>query len=168
MTSLVSALIVVGNIFVKVFECSPAVERVPEIVELLHLLFRGFVVAQFWHRLFIREASFGLEDLGPQFVVVACLAGLLAWGLNLSSFVDGVELAALDGVEKNFGSFLDALEERIVLIASRGSLFVGMMTEDLLAVGALDLFLGRSVSVLRQTKNSVVILLLLNTESVCC
>lgn len=71
-------------------------------------------------------------------------------------------MTALDGVEEDFCSFLDALEERVVLITSRGSFLVGMMTEDLLAVGALDLFLSGSVSVLGQTENGVVILLLSN------
>lgn len=42
-TLLVTALAVIGNILVKVFECTPAVEVVPEVVESINLL-KGAVV----------------------------------------------------------------------------------------------------------------------------
>lgn len=55
--------------------------------------------------------------------------------------------------------FLDTLEKVVVLIAvSQGGLLVGVMAEDLLAVGALDLLGGSTPAVLGQTKNGVVIL----------
>lgn len=58
-------------------------------------------------------------------------------------------MAALDWVEQNLGCLLDALEERIVLVAAGCSLLVRMMAEDLLAVGAFDLLLGGPESKLR-------------------
>jgi hypothetical protein len=102
------------------------------------------------------EASLGLEDLAPQLVEVAL--GLLGWGLDVSLLIDGVVLAALDGVEKDLGGLLDALEELIVLGAASGSLLIGVVLEDLLAVGLLDLVLGSLVAVLGETENLVVIL----------
>jgi hypothetical protein len=54
---------------------------------------------------------------------------------------------------------LDTLEEVVVLVAvSQGSLLVGVVAEDLLAVGALDLLGGSTPAVLGQTEDSVVIL----------
>lgn len=48
----------------------------------------------------------------------------------------------------------------VILSAASGSLLVWVMAEDLLAVGALDLFLGGLVTVLLQTENSIVVLTL--------
>lgn len=73
-------------------------------------------------------------------------------------FVNGIILAALNRVKEDFGGLLNALEEGIVFSATSCCLLVWMMTEDLLAVGALDLFFGSLVSVLRETKDCVVIL----------
>jgi hypothetical protein len=72
--------------------------------------------------------------------------------------VNRVKLAALDGIEEDIRGLLDALEEGIVLGPSGCGLLVWVMLEDLLAVGALDLVLCRSKSVLGQSKDSVVIL----------
>ena len=55
-------------------------------------------------------------------------------------------MAPANGVGENLGSLLDALEELIVLSAASGSLLVGVMLEDLLAVGALDLVLCGTVT----------------------
>ena len=67
-------------------------------------------------------------------------------------------MAPANGVGENLGSLLDALEELIVLSAASGSLLVGVMLEDLLAVGALDLVLCGTVSQTGYAENSVVIL----------
>jgi hypothetical protein len=48
-------------------------------------------------------------------------------------------LAAFDGVEEDFGGFLDAFEKGVVLGRASGRFLIRMMTEDLLAVGPLDL-----------------------------
>jgi hypothetical protein len=85
---------------------------------------------------------------------------LLGRGLDVSALVDGIELAALGGVEEDLGSLLDALEEAVILGGASGSLLIWVMAKNLLAVGALDLVLRRLVAVLGKTKNSVVILLL--------
>jgi len=53
--------------------------------------------------------------------------------------VDGVELPAFDGIEKDFCCFLYAFEERIVFGRAGRGTFVGVVTEDFLAVGGLDL-----------------------------
>jgi len=61
------------------------------------------------------------------------------WRFYVRAFVDGVVLPAFDWVEKDFGCFLYAFEESVVLRrASRGA-FIGVMAEDFLAVGGLDL-----------------------------
>lgn len=83
---------------------------------------------------------------------------LLGWWLDLSALIDRVELPSPDGVRQDFGSFLDALEKLIALVATGGGLLIGMMLENLLAVGALDLVLGGTVSQTGYAENSVVIL----------
>ena len=62
-------------------------------------------------------------------------------------FIDGVKLATLDGIKKNFGSFLNALKEAIIFGASGGGFLVRVMTENLLAVCTLNLFFGSFVAV---------------------
>ena len=86
---------------------------------------------------------------------------LRVWRFNICSGIDRVKLASTDRVKQNFGGFLNALEEAVVLITSTcSSLLVRMMFEDLLAVGLLDLFGGSSPSVFAKTEHSVVILAL--------
>lgn len=63
-------------------------------------------------------------------------------------FVDGVKLTALDGIEKDLGSLLDALKEAIIFSASRCGLLIRVMAENLLAVGTLNLFFGGFIAVL--------------------
>lgn len=104
------------------------------------------------------ETSLGLEDLAPLLVEVALLQLLLGGRLDVGLLVDGIELAASDGVEQDVGGLLDALEELVVLGAALGGLLVGVVLEDLLAVGLLDLVLGGLVTVLGQAEYLVVIL----------
>lgn len=73
-------------------------------------------------------------------------------------FVNGVELAALDGIEEDLGSLLNTLEEAIVFSAAGSCLLVRVMAEDLLAMCALDLLLGCLVAIFGDTKDSIVIL----------
>lgn len=159
---LVAVLVVVGHVLVQVLERPPAVEVVPEVVELLDLLLGGVGVAELRHGLDLGEAALGLEDLAPGLVVVdlGALQLLLGRGLDVGGLVDGVELAALDGVEQDLGGLLDALEEVVVVAGAAGGLLVGVVLEDLLAVGALDLVLGGLVTVLGDTQDGIVILLL--------
>lgn len=62
--------------------------------------------------------------------------------------VDGIVLATLDRIKENLGSFLDALEEAVVLGTTSRCLFIGMMAKNLLSVGTLNLLLCRLESVL--------------------
>lgn len=162
MALLVAVLVVVGHVLVEVLERPPAVEVVPEVVELLDLLLGGVGIAELRHGLDLGEAALGLEDLAPGLVVVdlGALQLLLGRGLDICGLVDRVELAALDGVEQDLGGLLDALEEVVVVAGAAGGLLVGVVLEDLLAVGALDLVLGGLVTVLGDTQDGVVILLL--------
>jgi hypothetical protein len=57
-------------------------------------------------------------------------------------------LTALDGIEKDLGSLLDALKEAIIFSASRCGLLIRVMAENLLAVGTLNLFFGGFIAVL--------------------
>jgi len=56
-------------------------------------------------------------------------------------------LAALDGIEEDLSSSLDALEERVVFILARSGLLIGMVTEDLLTMSLLNLVLSSTVAV---------------------
>lgn len=159
---LVAVLVVVRHVLVQVLERPPAVEVVPEIVEFLNLLLGGIGVTELRHWLDLGESALGLEDLAPGLVVVdlGALKLLLGWGLNLGALIDRVVLATLDGVEQNLGGLLDALEEVVVVAAAGCCLLVGVVLEDLLAVGALDLLLCGLVAVLGETQDGVVVLLL--------
>lgn len=84
----------------------------------------------------------------------------LGWGLNVGLLIYRVVLTTLDGVQENFGSLLDALEEAVILSTACGSLFVWVMTEDLLAMGTLDLIFGSFEAIFRETEDSIVVLTL--------
>jgi hypothetical protein len=155
---LVTVLVVIGNILVEVLEGPPAVEVVPEVVEVLDLLLGALVVAELGHGLVVGETALGLEDFAPQLVEVALLSLLLGRGLDLGGLVDGVELPAADGVGKDLVSLLDALEELVVLGGTGSGLLVGVVLEDLPAVGALDLLLGGTVTVAGYAEDGVVVL----------
>ena len=90
---------------------------------------------------------------------------LLGGGLDIGLLVNGIELAALDGVEEDLGGLLDALEEVVVLGAASGGLLIGVVLENLLAVSALDLLLSGPPAVLGKAENLVVILLLYTGSS---
>jgi hypothetical protein len=155
---LVTALTVIGNILVEVLERPPAVEVVPEVVEGLDLLLGALRVSELRHGLLGGEAALGLEDFAPELVEVALLGILLGRGVDLSSLVDGVELPPANGVGQDLVGLLDALEELVVLGATSGSSLVGVVLEDLPAVGALDLLGGGLVAVAGYAENGIVIL----------
>lgn len=98
--------------------------------------------------------------MAPELVKVASLLlhVLLAGWLFLCALVNGIVLSALDWVEEGVGGTLDALEELIVLFQSQSGLLVGVMLQDLLSVGPLDLVFCSLPSELLQAENSVVIL----------
>jgi hypothetical protein len=104
------------------------------------------------------ETSLRLEDLAPCLIVVGLLELLLGGGLNIGLLIDGIELAALDGVEEDVGSLLNTLEKLIIFGTTLGSLLIGVMLENLLAVGLLDLVLSGPPAVLGNTENLVVVL----------
>lgn len=108
----------------------------------------------------LAETSLGLENVAPELVKVALGELLLGRRLDVGLLVNEIELAALGGVQKDLGRLLDALEEVVVVGTAGSSLLVGVVLEDLLAVGALDLLLGRLVPVARKTENLIVILAL--------
>lgn len=55
---------------------------------------------------------------------------------------------------------MDALEEVVIVGGAGSGLFVRVMLEDLLAVGALDLIFSRFVAVLGETEDGVMVLTL--------
>lgn len=67
-------------------------------------------------------------------------------------------MAAFDGVSEDFEGFLDAFEEGVVFGRASGCAFVWVVTEDLLAVGALDLGIGGAVAVFGEAQDGVVVL----------
>ena len=83
---------------------------------------------------------------------------LLARRLDISTFVNGVELPSLDWVEEDLGGFLDTFEETVIFGVPSCSLLVGVMAEDLLAVGALDLIFRSTVAVFGEAEDSIMIL----------
>lgn len=155
---LVAALAVVGDVLVEILKRAPAVEVVPKVVKVLDVLLGRVGVAKGRHGVRLGEAALGLEDLAPQLVVVALLQLLLGRGLDVGLLIDRVVLAALGRVQEHLGRLLDALEELVVLGGAGGGLLVGVVLEDLLAVGLLDLVLGGLVAVLGQAENLVVVL----------
>lgn len=159
-TLLVTALVIIWDILVQVLERSPAVEGVPEVVELLDLLLRAVLVAKAWDRLDLAEASLAVEDLIPQLVEALSLGLLLGWRLNIGVLIDGIVLATLDRVGKDLGGLLDALKKIVVLGAAGSSLLVWVVLQDLLAVGLLNLVLSGPPPVPGYAQNGVVILVL--------
>lgn len=158
MALLVAALAVVGDVLVEVLKGAPALEAVPEVVKLLDLLLGGVGAAKRGDGVQLGEAAFGLEDLAPELVVVALGELLLVGGLDLGLLVDGVVLASLGGVEEDVGGLLDALEELVVLGLAGGGLLIGVVLQDLLAVGLFNLLLGGSPAVLGDAEDLVVVL----------
>jgi hypothetical protein len=106
----------------------------------------------------LAEAGLGLEDRAPELVEVALGELLLGRGLNVGLLINGVKLTALGGVKQDLGGLLDALEEVVVIDAAGSSLLIGVVLQDLLAVGLLDLLLGGLPAVLGEAENLVVIL----------
>lgn len=160
MTLLITVLVVIRNILIEVLKGPPRVEVVPEVVEVLDVLAGAVLIAELGDGLSLAEAALGLEDVAPQFVEVALLGLLLGWGLDLGGLVDGIELAALDGVAEDLVGALDALKEVVVFVAAGGGALVGVVLEDLAAVGLLDLLLGGLPAVLCYAENGVVVLAL--------
>ena len=110
------------------------------------------------------EARFTIEDLIPELVEIALLCLFLRRGLDVSGFVDGIKLAALDRVEEDFCCFLNAFEEGIVFGGAGRGFLVRVVAEDLLAVGALDLGFGSAPAVLGEAEDCVVVLSLLTVR----
>ena len=160
MTLLVTVLIVVRDILVQVLEGPPAVEVVPEVVEVLNLLPGRVLAAERRDWVDLGEAGLRLEDVAPELVEVALGELLLGRGVDVRGLIDRVELAAADGVKEDLGRLLDALEEVVVISAAGGGLLVGVVFQDLLAVGALDLVLGSLPPVLGDAENLVMVLAL--------
>lgn len=106
------------------------------------------------------EPAFGLEDLAPELVVIAVLELLLGGWLDISVLINRIILAALDRISEDFGGLLDTLEEAVVLGVTSSSFLVGVVAKNFLAMGTLDLLFGGSPSVLCDTQNSIMILLL--------
>lgn len=159
-TLLVTVLVVIGDILIEVLEGSPAVEVVPEVVEVLDVFAGAVLVTELGDGLGLAETTLGLEDVAPKLVEVALLGLLLAWGLDLGGLINGIELATLDGVAEDLVGSLDALEEVVVLVTASSGSLVGVVLEDLSAVGLLDLLLGGLPAVLCYAENGVVVLAL--------
>jgi hypothetical protein len=114
---LIAILIVVGYILVLILEGSPRVKVIPIVVKCLDILFRCLLVAEPRYRLLISKASLAVKELVPLLVEgFRVFAAQFACGwLDIGSGVDAIPLAPLNGIEKDFGSFLDALEEGVVV-----------------------------------------------------
>lgn len=70
-------------------------------------------------------------------------------------------MSAFDRVGQDLGGFLDTFEEAVILAVTGGSLLVGMVTKDLLAVRTLYLVFCSTVAVFGEAENGVVILSLI-------
>lgn len=162
MTLLITVLVVIRNILILILERTPRVKIVEEVVEIVDFLLRTVLVAELRNGLDAGETAFGFENLGPEGIEFIAFGFFLGGRLNIGVFVDGVELASLNGVEENFGGFLDTFEEAVVLGATSSSFLIGVVTENLLAVGSLDLLFSRFVAVFRETEDGIVILALWN------
>ena len=158
MPLLISVLVVVRYVLILVLERPPAIEVVPEVVELLHVLFLALVISQLWDRLCLAEAPLGDKDGIPQLEEVALLCLLLGGRFNVSGLVYRIKLTSFDGVKEDLGGFLYAFEKGVVFGGASGCFFVRMMAKNLFAVCAFDLGFCSLVAVLRETENGVMIL----------
>lgn len=113
------------------------------------------------------EPRFTIEDLIPELVKVALLGLFLVGRLDISGLVHGIELAALDRVEEDFRGLLDAFEEGIVFGGAGRGFLVGVVAEDLFAVGTLDLRFGSAPAVFGEAEDGVVVLPLLSLRTCC-
>jgi hypothetical protein len=120
-------------------------------------------IAESRHRLLVRETALG-DEYGSPGLVELTAGDLLGGGIDIGVVVDGVELAAADGVQKQISGLLDTLEESVVLGLAGSGLLVGVVTQDLLTVSTLDLLGGRAPTVTLETEDSVVILTLLGVS----
>jgi hypothetical protein len=145
---LITVLVVIRDILILVLERAPRIKVIEEIVECVDILLVAFLISKFGYRLDAGEPALGFENVAPQLVIFSLFKLLLGRRLNISMFIDRVKLTALDGIEKDFSSLLNALEEAIILGTSSCSLFIRVMAENLLAVSTLDLFFGGFVAVL--------------------
>lgn len=69
-------------------------------------------------------------------------------------------MAALDRIEKGFRGALDAFEEGVVFGGASSGFLVGVVAQDLFAVGAADLVFGCFVAEAREAEDGVVVLIL--------
>jgi hypothetical protein len=60
--------------------------------------------------------------------------------------INGIVLTTSDRIEKDFGGFLNTLEETVVFSTTGSCLLVGMVTEYFLAMSTLNLLFGRFVA----------------------
>jgi hypothetical protein len=67
-------------------------------------------------------------------------------------------LPSSDRVGQDFGRFLDTLEELVAFVGTSSGFLIGVMLEDLFAMGTLNLILGGAPSITGYAKNSIVIL----------
>ena len=130
------------------------------------MLLGAFLVAEGRDGLFVAEAALALEDGAPKFVKVTLLGLLLGRRVQVCAFVDRVVLTPLQGIEKDFVGFLDALEERVVFGSACGGPFVGMMLEYLLSMCLFDVFVCGLVPELRKTEDCIVVLCLRKVMSI--
>ena len=122
------------DLFVQVFETSPAVEVIPEIIEPFDFFFGSIDGAQKWYRLIFTEPSLTLEHGGESleervvifvFQLVSCRNVFLE---RLIMRVNRVELPAAFWICENVHGFLDAFEKRVIVgLAGNSSLFVRVM-----------------------------------------
>ena len=158
MPLLIAVLIVVWDILVLVLKGAPTVEVVPEVIETLNVLLGALLVAETGYRLRFAEATFAFKNGVPEFVEAA-LQDLFTRGrFDVCALVDGVELSAADGVEEDFGGFLDAFEKGVVFGVAGSCFLVRVVAEDLLSVGTLDLIFCSLVAILGQAEDRVMIL----------
>jgi hypothetical protein len=99
---LVAVLVVVWDIFVKVFKGTPRIEVVEKVVKGIDVFFGRLFVAEFWDGLGLAEASLGGEDGGP--LSVECPLCILGRWINICAFVYRVELTTFNRIRENFRS----------------------------------------------------------------
>lgn len=108
----------------------------------------------------LTETCFALKDGTPQLVESRNRfgSGLFRRWVDIGVFIDGIELPSFDRIGKDLESLLDTFEERVIFGGAGGGTFIRVVTKDFLAMGAFDLGVSGSITVFRETENSVVIL----------
>jgi len=96
---LITIFVVIWDIFIEIFEGSPTIEVVPEVIERFNLILTGTLISKCWDRMIFGESGLGFENPTPKFVKISLGKLLLAWRIDIGCFINRVILASSHRIE---------------------------------------------------------------------